>query len=156
MWLRAHCPGPPNEAMNAGLVGLLRACSADPVGTGERRLAVSTDRPAYSLSSDSVAAITLHNASEGAIYLPMGGYVLYERRVNGAWVDARTRFTVDGVGTSIRIAPGATQVDQLPLWFYLRGTPGTYRVRYLAYEDDRLRRLVPSEERVSAPFPVSP
>ena len=144
--------------VRTGLLGmmLLGACSPDPTGAGERRLEISMDKRAYSLASDSVASITLHNSSGAEIYLPMGEYVLYERRVDGKWAEARSWFIVDGIGRAIKVSPGATQSSHLPLRFYLRGKPGTYRIQYLAYEDNRLRHMLPLEQRVSVPFTVSP
>ena len=139
----------------AGSIWLLWGCSSDLTGAGSDRLSVHMDQASYSLASDSIASIALQNASGAAIYLPMGEYVLYERRVGGKWVDARPWFVVDGVGPSIGIPPGATRIDQFELWFYLRDQPGTYRIQYLAYEDDRLRRALPLRQRVSAPFTVT-
>jgi hypothetical protein len=111
---------------------------------------------AYALSVDSLAYVTLTNASTAPIYLRMDSYVLYERFAEGAWRDAFAWFVVDGIGPSFPIAPGESHTDVLQLWFYLPGRPGTYRFRYLVYADREVRSLLLLEERVSPSFVVSP
>jgi hypothetical protein len=139
-----------------GAIGLLAGCSGDPTGSAEYRISISTDKLEYSLASDSIAVITLRNAAGAAVHLPMGMYVFYEQRENGTWSAATAWFIADGVGPSFSLAPGTTMEDRLPLRFYLGSRPGTYRIQYRVFEDNRLRRELPLTHRVSQPFTVSP
>jgi hypothetical protein len=117
-------------------------------------LMVATDKPEYSLTTDSVAPATLTNRSDQVVYLPMASYVVYERLRDGEWRDAFAWFVVDGVGRSFSLERGAARTDELQLRFYLPGRPGTYRFRYRAYADPAVRWLLPIEERVSRPVVV--
>ena len=69
------------------LIVSVAACGSEPAGPGgPLGLTVTTDKPAYSLATDSVALVTLTNRSDRPVYLPMGIYVVYERfrGANGA------------------------------------------------------------------------
>lgn len=134
----------------------LCACGENPAAPVHYDLAVTTDKPAYSLSTDSVASITLTNRSDRPVFLPMDSYVVYERLLNDEWTDAYAWFVVDGVGRSFPLAAGDAITDQLPLWFYLAGQPGTYRLRYFIYADPGVGELLPVDGRVSAPFTLGP
>jgi len=138
-----------------GTIAVLGGCSRDATGPVDYEVSVSTDRASYSLATDSVAAITLHNRSNGPVHLPMGMYVFYERQENGAWGEPTPWFIVDGTGPTFALAAGEARVDGLPIRFYLGERPGTYRIRYLVYGGGRLRHLLPESQRVSAPFTVT-
>jgi hypothetical protein len=138
-----------------GTIAILGGCSRDATGPVEYEVSVSTDRESYSLATDSVAVITLHNRSAGPVHLPMGMYVFYELQENGAWGEPTPWFIVDGVGPSFAVAAGETREDGLSIRFYLGERPGTYRIRYLVYTDGPLRHLLPESQRVSAPFTVT-
>jgi hypothetical protein len=138
-----------------GLVCSARLSGCTPVTDPDLspfNLAVTTDRSRYVLPADSLALVTLTNHSDQPVFLPMDSYVVYERLRDGEWRDAFAWFVVDGFGRSFPIAPGASNTDVLRLWFYLPDSPGTYRFRYYAYADSALKRLLPLDERVSAPF----
>ena len=127
-----------------------------PVGPADRLdLVVSTDKAEYSLAADSVSRVTLTNRSDRAVYLPMSTYVVYETLRDGVWQDALPWFGVDGVGISFPLSPGESRGDDLSLRVYLPDQPGTYRFRYFAYADARLRFLIPVEERVSPPITIA-
>ena len=119
-------------------------------------LSVASDQPTYTLARDSLAYVTLTNASAAPVYLPMDSYVVYERLIDGEWRNAFAWFVVDGVGRSFPVRPGESLTDVLRLWFYLRDRPGTYRFRYSVYADPDLRSLLPLDERVSPAFVISP
>ena len=136
------------------VVSLLAAGCGDPAGPGSLDLVVTTDKPEYSLRTDSIARVTLANRSDGAVYLPMDSYLVYERLRDGEWQDAFAWFIVDGIGRSFRLEAGATLTDELQVPFYLAGRPGTYRFRYFVYADSRVRFLLPVEQRVSQPVVV--
>ena len=119
-------------------------------------LVISSDKTAYSISTDSSAYITMENQSDRPVFLPMDSYVVYERLVDGQWRDAFAWFVVDGNGRSFPLAAGARHTDELQLWFYLTDRPGTYRFRYFAYADSAVRQLLPLEERVSKSFELRP
>jgi hypothetical protein len=127
-----------------------------PSPPGHLEIAVETDKPQYSLATDSVARVKLTNRGDGAVFLPMDSYVVYERFRDGAWRDAFTWFVVDGVGRSFPLSPGASLTDDLQLRFYLPNRPGTYRFRYFVYADPEVTSLLPVKERVSPPFTLSP
>ena len=122
------------------------ACRDNALSPAHYALAVQTDKAAYSLAADSNADITITNHSDRSVFLPMDSYVVYERLVNGQWVDAYAWFVVDGVGRSFPLAPGTSLSNQLQLWFYLPGQPGTYRLRYFVYTDPEVQ--LPLEERI--------
>src|SRR5918992_1443562 len=67
-------------------------------------LSVETDRLQYALSTDSVAYITVTNASTEPVYFPMASYVVYERFADGAWRDPFAWFIVDGIGPSFPLS----------------------------------------------------
>jgi hypothetical protein len=131
------------------------ACGNGALSAPDVRLIVQTDKSAYSLASDRVAQITLTNHSGGPVYLPMGSYVGYERLVGTRWEGPFQWFAVDGIGRSILVPTGDVRTDELEMWFYLAGQPGTYRIQYWIYGDARLDWLLPLEERVSIPFVVT-
>jgi len=137
-------------------VGLAASgCGDDPAGPlGPFDLIVATDKAEYSLTTDSVARVTLTNRSDRVVYLPMASYLVYERLRDGEWRDPFAWFVVDGIGRSFSLDPGAAVTDELQLQFYLPDQPGIYRFRYLAYADPVVRSLLPIEERVSQPVVV--
>jgi len=136
-------------------VGLAATGCGAPAGPpGSFDLIVATDKPEYSLATDSVARVTLTNRSDRVVYLPMASYLVYERLRDGDWRDAFAWFVVDGVGRSFPLDPGAAVTDELQLRFYLPDQPGTYRFQYFAYGDPAVRLLLPIEERVSQPVVV--
>lgn len=153
-----YWPGGVRRGLAAALVVAVGGCGNDPAAPvipAVFDLVIETDRPQYSVADDSIAYISLTNRSNRAVHLPMDSYVVYERLRDGQWTDAYAWFVVDGIGISFPVLPGATVKNQLELWFYLRDRPGTYRLRYLVYEDPQLRVRLPLEERVSAPFIVA-
>ncbi len=117
---------------------------------------VTSDRAQYSVAANDVARVTITNESDRAVYLPMAQYVLHEHLVDGAWRDESSWFTVDGIGMSIEVPPGATLTDGLSVARYLVKGPGTYRFRYLVFADAQWRSPLPVDQRVSAPFLVTP
>ena len=150
----------PRFRWSLALLAAVVACddsSLSPVAdASDFDLSIETDRPQYALSADSVAYVTVTNASSASVHFPMASYVVYERFAEGAWRDPFAWFIVDGIGPSFPLPPGAAHTDQLQLWFYLPGRPGTYRFRYFVYADPEVRSLLPLEERVSAHFTVTP
>jgi hypothetical protein len=141
----------------ACVIAVGSACDDGATGTSPTdRVSIETDKTVYSLASDSFAIVTLTNRVDRTLYLPMGEYLAYERLVDGEWRDGYAWFTVDGIGRSFSIEPMASQDDQLELWAYLAGQPGTYRFQYFVYISRYLGGLLPLEERVSAPFVVTP
>jgi hypothetical protein len=130
-------------------------CGGGAVGP-DPQLTVETDKPAYSLATDSFVHITLTNRTDSPIYVPMGSYLAYERLVAGEWRDLFQWFIVDGIGRSFTLAGGDARTDVLEVWYYLAGRPGTYRFQYWIYADPGLSRLLPLEDRVSVPFEVTP
>jgi hypothetical protein len=151
MWRLLSC-----SALAVGLAGLA-SCRSDVAAPPPTfNLAVATDKPQYSLATDSLALVSVTNRSDRAVYLPMDVYVVLERLRNGIWADSLVWFSVDGLSRSFPLSPAATVTDTLRLWFYLPNRPGTYRVRYFVYADPELQTLAPLEKRVSAPFTVTP
>lgn len=139
------------------LTALSSGCGDDTTGASPTTgVSVETDKAEYSLASDSFAVVTLTSLSNQSLHLPLSGYVAYQRLVDGEWSDAFSWFTSDGIGRSFPLLPMASRTDQLELWFYLVGQPGTYRFQYLVYASHRLNAQLPLEERVSAPFVVTP
>ena len=135
----------------------LASCRGDAAGPLPAfNLAVETDKPQYSLATDTIALVSLTNRSDRDVYLPMDVYVVCERLRDGSWTDSFPWFSVDGVTRSFPLRPGSTLTDKLQLWFYLPNRPGTYRVRYFVYADADVQTLVPLEERVSAAFILTP
>ena len=151
MWRLLSC-----SALAVGLAGLA-SCRSDVAAPPPTfNLAVATDKPQYSLATDSIALVSLANRSDRAVYLPMDVYVVCERLRDGNWADSFAWFSVDGVTPFFWLSPGTALTDKLQLWFYLPNQPGTYRVRYFVYDDPELQTLAPLEERVSAPFTLTP
>ena len=151
MWRLLSC-----SALAVGLAGLA-SCRSDVAAPPPTfNLAVATDKPQYSLATDSIALVSLANRSDRAVYLPMDVYVVCERLRDGNWADSFAWFSVDGVTPFFWLSSGAAVTDKLRLWFYLPNQPGTYRVRYFVYDDPELQTLAPLEERVSAPFTLTP
>jgi len=145
-----------SKSLACSLLLALCACRDNTVGPAHYSLAVQTDKVAYSLAADSNATITITNHSDRSVFLPMDRYVVYERLVDGQWVDGYAWFVVDGVGRSFPLAPGESLSNELELWFYLTGQPGTYRLRYFVYTDPDVHHLLPLAERISSPFTLAP
>lgn len=142
---------------SAVLALTLAGCGDSSTGPQARfDLAIGTDKPQYALATDSIATVTLENLSDRDVYLPMDSYVVYERLADGEWQDAFAWFIVDGIGRSFAVAPGEKKSDELQLWFYLPGQPGTYRFRYFVYADSAVQSLLPLEERVSGSIVITP
>ncbi|MDQ3207706.1 MAG: hypothetical protein M3Q37_03780 [Gemmatimonadota bacterium] len=139
-------------------VGALGGCGgpatepSPPVGD----VRISTDRAQYSLARDSFAVVTLTNESNRPLHLPLSGYIAYQRLLDGVWSDAFSWFTSDGIGRSFPLPALSSRQDQLEIWAYLAGQPGTYRFQYSIYRTPRLGVAVSLEKRVSAPFIVTP
>jgi hypothetical protein len=108
----------------------------------------------FSISAGEPGRLALHNQGSAAVHLPMGMYVSRERWDGSSWVSLGSWFIVDGIGPSLRVAPGESLENQIhPLYFQEAG-PGLYRFRYEIFSDRELRRPLPPGRRVSASFEV--
>ena len=130
------------------------ACGDHVTEPGSDNLSIETDKPEYSLGTDSTVHITVTNHLGQSVYIPMGTYVIVERLIDGEWSEGLAWFTVDGVGLSFPLEGGTSRTDWFEVMFYL-DKPGTYRFQYWIYADPKLRVLLSQEERVSAPFTIT-
>ena len=133
----------------------LAACG-DSTAPARFQVVVTTDKPVYTSGVDKSAVATIENRSNRTVYLPKDFYVFSERLVRGSWTDPFAWFFAGGTfEESIPLAPGEKLSNPLPLYYYI-GYAAPLRIRYLAYEDARMTRSLPAQQRVTTEFRIAP
>jgi hypothetical protein len=135
---------------------LLLSCESSPTEPRSATLVVSTEKAAYSLSTDYGATPMLVNLGPDTIFAPMNEYVYVEKQTAGGWSARMPWFVVDGIDISFPVPPGDTLTALTMDFGYVSQEPGVYRFVFEVAYDSRGRRLIPETETATPPFELTP
>lgn len=137
---------------------MLPFVGSDPVATASAQGAeLLTNQRSYRWSSGPYVEVSLANTSDRVLYIASPSFdTVLDKRDGDRWVEIGAWYVIGGLGMPTRLEPGTSRT-----WPELTVSesvftldPGQYRIRTKVYEDEQLERLLPEEERVSAPFEI--
>lgn len=136
----------------------LVGCDSGPIATTNApSVELLTDKRTYSRSSGPYINVSLTNASDQVLYIASPSFdTVLDQRAGDEWVEIGAWYSIGGIGAPTRLEPRTYRTWPVltmrePVFILEQGQ---YRIRTKVYEDENLERLLPEEDRVSAPFEI--